>query len=881
MAPNVTLHFFAANDISGSVVHTLTDEDPVFRGLTLKLDRSGLGGGELLLARAAGEDFDFPAESFVRILVAAYSTTDYYPWGLFLNKRLATVIDRDEDGGEVYRFGGAGPKMYLDRGRLGIGGPLSGWNVDLANGVWRWGNAATVGRILERIRAQDSNMDDPALGALTLNFDETDDSNGVAWTDTSLGSGDAPYTIPIGHSMLQSLYDFEDLIELSSWIDLGTVASPKYELNVIQGLGDDVTGSSFGAGVCLLQEGVNIANSGLTVEGHAIRKASHVIVEGADGAWVVVERLTFNPGDYVKYAKTEFPRTSQTNLLTKSGLRWLQRQDLGEREYTIDILPGMDDSQGAYFPAPDRVLWLSNEISLDTSAVGSTPTLLDIGPSTNQLVTGLELRLGEASDDSTDLKKARSWYVKVNLNRERAGTLQKTPDQRSASSGGGSCKCIQVCGTDAMVVTVGGTDDLEFGYLDGEGAQVPLYRRSTDGEVVPIVLESLQPLTTDLTYYIEDHTVAGVKLDTDPSSGDYTAVLITDQGNGYSLYEWDDLNTGLNRNDLHVLIPNEHSGRAAPCVHTHPEFWTLSEAVADQSHSQFDDGFIGRRFLIGAHGGDIGNNGDTGDSYPQNSLEAHRQAALKGADYADIDCRLTSDGVWVAWHDTSITAGSNGTGDVSAITAATFTAAEYDSTTVPGYNASRHGTSIGLATVQEIIDAVRPYGMGLQLDCKPTDDDAATSLAELVVANQFEERAYIHVQTLTQAAAVKAVSARIMVGADYTLSGATTDDNVDIISIAHTTLTSLSVATAIAPKVPSSNMPIALYGIESEEDHIQTVYDAGARMWTSNDLDGAFAQRGQIEAATVGYWEPVTNGDSTTPEIVFSDGDIVMTWVTE
>lgn len=30
-----------------------------------------------------------------------------------------------------------------------------------------------------------------------------------------------------------------------------------------------------------------------------------------------------------------------------------------------------------------------------------------------------------------------------------------------------------------------------------------------------------------------------------------------------------------------------------------------------------------------------------------------------------------------------------------------------------------------------------------------------------------------------------------------------------------------------------------------------------------------------------GYWEPVTNGDSENPELVFYDGDVVMTWVTD
>ncbi len=34
-----------------------------------------------------------------------------------------------------------------------------------------------------------------------------------------------------------------------------------------------------------------------------------------------------------------------------------------------------------------------------------------------------------------------------------------------------------------------------------------------------------------------------------------------------------------------------------------------------------------------------------------------------------------------------------------------------------------------------------------------------------------------------------------------------------------------------------------------------------------------------IMAGSVGYWEPVTNGDVVTPEIIFSDGDVVMAFV--
>lgn len=443
MAPNVTAHFFAANDLNGDPLLEITDEDEFFRGLKLRPERDGLGGGEILLARRVGFAlFDSGAvqpEVFVRFLIHAYSDTVYYPWGFFLTKREQVVVTVQEDGDEVFRFGGAGPKMYLDRAILGTGGPASGWSLDLANGVWRWTEAATVGRILDRIIAQDANEDDPALPDLTDTFDADDDSSSVAWADTDISGADDQYQIPIGTSLLQALWDLDDVVELTSWIDLGSVATPKFELNVSQGLGADKTGSAFGAGVCLLKEGANIVNESLVLEGASIRKASHVVVEGASGAWGEAVRSSFSPGDYVKRVKIEYTRSKNPNILEKAGLRWLRKQDNGEKEITVDILPGASDSAGFYFPAPNRNLWLSNLISVDTSADGTTHTPIDITPAEDQLVTGLEIDLLEAGDTETATSTARSWGVKVLLNKERPSQVPKAPDQKSAASGHTGC----------------------------------------------------------------------------------------------------------------------------------------------------------------------------------------------------------------------------------------------------------------------------------------------------------------------------------------------------------------------------------------------------------------------------------------------------------
>lgn len=449
MAPNVTLHFFDAKDINGSVLHEITDEDSYFKKLTLKLERDGLGGAELVLARKVGfagfGSGTFNPEVFVRVIISAYSDTIYYPWGFFLDKRQQTVVHVDEDGGEEFHFGGPGPKQYLDRSALGIEQLTgTGWNLDLENGVWRWNSNATAGDVLRRIYLEDQARDDPTLPDLTLGFSAATDSNSNAWTDDDLGGPDQ-FELPIGQSLLTCLWDIDDVIELTSWIELGTVAAPIFELNVAEGLGLDKTGSAVGAGVCLLKEGLNIANKSLVTEGNSLKKASHIIVEGNDGNWVEVARAGFSSGDYVKVAKIEYRRSNSVFWLEKAGLRWLKRQDHGEKEHTIEILPGTSDATGYYFPAPNRNLWLSNLISLDTSEDGVFHTPLDIQPSEDQLVTGILLETHQASDDTNALAETRSWDVSVILNRERPGLVRRTPNQNSATTEGGTCNCPALC----------------------------------------------------------------------------------------------------------------------------------------------------------------------------------------------------------------------------------------------------------------------------------------------------------------------------------------------------------------------------------------------------------------------------------------------------
>lgn len=430
MAPNVSLYFYPANDLNGDPLHVITDEDEYFKSLTLKLDLYGLGGAELVLARKVGfagfGTGTFGSEVFVRVLVHAYSDTEFFT-GFFLEKRNQVVISKDEDGGEEFHFGGPGPKAYLARSAIRTE-TFTGvdWHVDLEDGVWRWMETATWTGVMRRLILEDQASDDPALPDLTFDFDFDDDSASADPSEVG-----AEFDLPIGQDYLACLWDLED-IGGASTVGLGTVSAPAFVLHLWEEYGSDVSSSTFASGKALLKEGVNITEDSLELNGVALRKCTHVIVEGKDNVWVEVVKPSWDAGEYVKIGHITYTRTANTTVLGRVGLRWLRRQDNGDQELTVEFLPGHTDTDGLYFPN-DGPLALGNIISVDTTADGTTHTPIDIQPSEDQLVTGFEMALLPASRTDTALQADRSWSCKVKLNSERAGNAQ-SPNQTSAAT---------------------------------------------------------------------------------------------------------------------------------------------------------------------------------------------------------------------------------------------------------------------------------------------------------------------------------------------------------------------------------------------------------------------------------------------------------------
>lgn len=249
----------------------------------------------------------------------------------------------------------------------------------------------------------------------------------------------------------------------------------------------------------------------------------------------------------------------------------------------------------------------------------------------------------------------------------------------------------------------------------------------------------------------------------------------------------------------------------------------------------------GRPFTISAHRGDIG----SADSYPENTLEAFRQAAIKGAHRVEIDVQLSSQGTPYCIHDATATRTTDGTGNIADKTDAQMDALNIDAG--HGYDAGRHGTSLNVPTLISVLDALRPYGVGIDLDMKTTTDAASAAVAQIVVDRGIEHRTQMQAPSLTAASAIKSVSSRILVGTFTAVSSAPQSQaNVDVWWAEQDEVTQLSDVTSRAP-----DFVWAFYSVDDgvgtdESTIIANMFTRGVRTFCTNNLEDALAQRATL-----------------------------------
>jgi hypothetical protein len=426
----VQLDFYDREDLNGTPLLSIDDEDAFLEGFEMRVSLRDLGSGLITLSRQGVSADDNPsflfdvarAESFVRVLVPAISSD--YLFGFFLDNRKTQVLSTEESAGMNIIIGGSGPLYYLSRAIL--------WNekfsgtaatVDEETGLWTFPDNSNwnAGKVFETLLAEDSNNTLATfLPDLTLGFDETNDSDGNAWTDLF----DGGLELEIGTHYLQALRIMQEQADdLDATMHLGAPGAPLMRLDMYNRLGRDLTGSTMGAGVVLFKAGINSDPlsgnilTGLEASGQSTLKPSHVLVRGADGVYSQVDRSLWSAGDFTKAVAVDYQETSGETSLFRYGRRIMADWDLREDAQQLEIHPGFDEANGLYMPGPDGSdghFWIGDDITLKTGGE-VVHSVLDYHYTTER-VTGIRMVLDEAVDGSTDAKAALSWHIVPELN---------------------------------------------------------------------------------------------------------------------------------------------------------------------------------------------------------------------------------------------------------------------------------------------------------------------------------------------------------------------------------------------------------------------------------------------------------------------------------
>jgi hypothetical protein len=252
----------------------------------------------------------------------------------------------------------------------------------------------------------------------------------------------------------------------------------------------------------------------------------------------------------------------------------------------------------------------------------------------------------------------------------------------------------------------------------------------------------------------------------------------------------------------------------------------LSDGKADLRAADIE---THHRFIITAHMGDV----NSTDGYPEGSLEAYRQAVKKGVHRVDIDCRQSSDGTWWSMHDATLNRTTNLTGNISAATDATINGGHIDGGT--GYDAGRHGSSIAIPTVVEILTALAAMDCTFQLDNKLGTAASAQSLAALVRSLGLSHRCVFNVYGgSTEQNALTAAAPEIGQISDRYTSN-------DWATPAWDALVDVDDVYAYAPRKVTGVVDRTDYGSADEEAIVEFLWGIGARGITCNDVEVSVA----------------------------------------
>ncbi len=112
---------------------------------------------------------------------------------------------------------------------------------------------------------------------------------------------------------------------------------------------------------------------------------------------------------------------------------------------------------------------------------------------------------------------------------------------------------------------------------------------------------------------------------------------------------------------------------------------------------------------------------------PENTLAAYEAGLAYGVDVIEVDVRVTKDGRFIAWHDSTVDRVCDGTGNV-----ADMTLAEIQQLDVSDYAPWAGGPFRGsrVATFEQVLALARRAGAGVEVDIKTGDHGAIAQLVD-------------------------------------------------------------------------------------------------------------------------------------------------------
>jgi hypothetical protein len=290
--------------------------------------------------------------------------------------------------------------------------------------------------------------------------------------------------------------------------------------------------------------------------------------------------------------------------------------------------------------------------------------------------------------------------------------------------------------------------------------------------------------------------------------------------------------------------------------------------LADDDHPQYaldadlptlDDYITNERLILLANRGDLKDDGNTGDSWPENTKEGFRQAMEKGLNGIEVDVGFSSDGTPHALHDDTLTRTTNLSGNISAASDATIAGGHIDAGF--GYNSTRHGTTLKVPTVASIITACEIYQPLYMFELK---SGTPTQMADFVVAQGIADRAIITVDSTADAATVHGVDSRIRTLMNKGSAGEG-NANVDWLSWDYSDVDTLADVQAEAPQVPHAYIPIGEFASADETTILTNMFNRGVRSWETYGASNALAVRKGLMYGNAAYGTPaLTLGTSNT-----------------